>query len=219
MNTIKLKSFLSMALIAMMLFASSCGNNQSSGGGEANSEDAHAGHNHGDAGNTQTTQQAEVMQVPDLGEVPAAVREQLQQVYQEYNSLKDALVSSNAQTAQTAAKQMQESINKVDVSALNEQQKEFLNKHIAGLKEDVNQIASSSQIEQQREHFASMSESTYALVKAFDTNTSEVYYQHCPMAFNNEGAYWLSQNKEIRNPYFGDKMLKCGENKETISAR
>ena len=37
-----------------------------------------------------------------------------------------------------------------------------------------------------------------------------IYKQYCPMAFNNEGAYWLSESKDIMNPYFGDRMLKCG---------
>ncbi|WP_299685019.1 hypothetical protein [uncultured Dokdonia sp.] len=37
-----------------------------------------------------------------------------------------------------------------------------------------------------------------------------VYKQYCPMAFNGKGAYWLSNSNEVRNPYFGDQMLKCG---------
>ena len=37
-----------------------------------------------------------------------------------------------------------------------------------------------------------------------------IYIQHCPMADNNKGADWLSLNKAIKNPYFGDKMLHCG---------
>jgi hypothetical protein len=36
------------------------------------------------------------------------------------------------------------------------------------------------------------------------------------MAFNNEGAYWLSAEKEVNNPYFGDKMLHCGSVKEEL---
>ena len=44
-----------------------------------------------------------------------------------------------------------------------------------------------------------------------------VYYQFCPMAFNEKGAFWLSTTKEISNPYFGDQMLTCGEIKETLS--
>jgi hypothetical protein len=30
------------------------------------------------------------------------------------------------------------------------------------------------------------------------------------MAFDDQGADWLSAEEQIRNPYFGDKMLKCG---------
>jgi hypothetical protein len=43
-----------------------------------------------------------------------------------------------------------------------------------------------------------------------------VYVAYCPMANNNEGANWLSNDKEIKNPYFGDKMLRCGSVMETI---
>jgi hypothetical protein len=42
------------------------------------------------------------------------------------------------------------------------------------------------------------------------------YYEFCPMAFNNSGAYWLSDNAVIRNPYFGDKMLTCGSVEEEL---
>jgi Cu(I)/Ag(I) efflux system membrane fusion protein len=44
-----------------------------------------------------------------------------------------------------------------------------------------------------------------------------VYYQFCPMANNNKGAYWLSESKVIRNPYFGEKMINCGETKEILN--
>ena len=30
------------------------------------------------------------------------------------------------------------------------------------------------------------------------------------MASDGKGANWLSETKEITNPYFGAKMLKCG---------
>ena len=43
-----------------------------------------------------------------------------------------------------------------------------------------------------------------------------LYKQYCPMAFGNKGGYWLSDVAEIRNPYFGDKMLTCGTVATTI---
>ena len=52
-------------------------------------------------------------------------------------------------------------------------------------------------------------------VKAFGID-KPAYRQFCPMALGNKGAYWLSDKKPIRNPYFGDAMLTCGETKETL---
>ena len=52
----------------------------------------------------------------------------------------------------------------------------------------------------------------YTLAKSFGSNRT-LYHDLCPMAFDDQGAYWLSESKEIRNPYFGDKMLKCGSTK------
>ena len=50
----------------------------------------------------------------------------------------------------------------------------------------------------------------------FGTTGETIYYQYCPMARDNKGAYWLSAVEEIKNPYFGDAMLTCGENKAVI---
>jgi hypothetical protein len=55
-----------------------------------------------------------------------------------------------------------------------------------------------------------------SLVKASKLSMGSIYVEYCPMANDNEGAYWLSNEKQIKNPYFGDAMLKCGSVKETI---
>jgi len=36
------------------------------------------------------------------------------------------------------------------------------------------------------------------------------------MADNNKGAAWISAQKDIRNPYYGDAMLTCGRVIRTI---
>ena len=54
-------------------------------------------------------------------------------------------------------------------------------------------------------------------IKVFGTPEDTFYIQHCPMAFDNEGADWISKEREIRNPYFGDKMMKCGIVQDTIT--
>jgi len=76
-------------------------------------------------------------------------------------------------------------------------------------------IASNQDINKQRESFGVLSAETEELLK--DAIASgEVYKQFCPMAFDGKGGYWLSDSKEIRNPYFGNKMLKCGMVQETF---
>ena len=55
-----------------------------------------------------------------------------------------------------------------------------------------------------------------ALTRSFGPPGDALYLQYCPMANNDQGANWLSTYSEIRNPYFGDMMLKCGETQDTI---
>jgi Cu(I)/Ag(I) efflux system membrane fusion protein len=71
-------------------------------------------------------------------------------------------------------------------------------------------------IEEVRKAFQQVSEGMIALSKAFGPLGQTQYVQFCPMADNNKGANWLSKEEEIRNPYFGDAMLTCGEVKSTI---
>ena len=77
------------------------------------------------------------------------------------------------------------------------------------LKASTSAIANTSDIKKQREHFIHLSAHLINAVKTFGIN-QKVYVDYCPMANNNVGAYWLSKDKEIRNPYFGADMLDCG---------
>ncbi len=51
----------------------------------------------------------------------------------------------------------------------------------------------------------------YGMLKNVDLKNAGIYREYCPMAFNERGAYWLSDDADIKNPYFGKKMLECGE--------
>ena len=54
---------------------------------------------------------------------------------------------------------------------------------------------------------------------------AKVYWQECPMAFDDDKpGNWLSETKDVRNPYLGTKdpkygnsMLECGGPKDTIN--
>jgi hypothetical protein len=70
-------------------------------------------------------------------------------------------------------------------------------------------------IKHQREHFDILSKNMYDLVKTFGAG-QKLYYDHCPMYNNNKGADWISETKEISNPYLGKKMSSCGTVKEEL---
>ena len=66
-------------------------------------------------------------------------------------------------------------------------------------------------IEAKRGEFKMISESLWTLVRTVKYSGQKLYYQYCPMAFDNQGANWMSKEREIKNPYFGDVMLECGK--------
>jgi Cu(I)/Ag(I) efflux system membrane fusion protein len=84
--------------------------------------------------------------------------------------------------------------------------------------ENLNGIIQMKGIDMKRKHFSVISDNLYLMLQTFG-NLGKVtrYYQYCPMAFDSKGAYWISNETEIRNPYFGEKMLKCGETKDTLN--
>jgi Cu(I)/Ag(I) efflux system membrane fusion protein len=78
------------------------------------------------------------------------------------------------------------------------------------LKSSTQSISETSDIKNQRKHFKHLSSYLVSAIKLFGVN-EKVYNQFCPMADNNKGAYWLSKEEKVLNPYFGDAMLNCGE--------
>nr|WP_298793676.1 DUF3347 domain-containing protein [uncultured Allomuricauda sp.] len=117
--------------------------------------------------------------------------------FQHYIHVKTALVNSDAKEAQSGAKMLMENTDDTALKGL------------------LSKISETSDIEAQRTVFSDVTAKMTAIVDA-SISSGEVYQQFCPMAFNNQGGYWLSTEEEIRNPYFGDKMLKCGKVTETI---
>ena len=91
------------------------------------------------------------------------------------------------------------------------------NETIAKIKIDAQHISENQDTDRQRDHFNTLSKNVYALLKTTSSNDKTIYRQYCPMAFNNTGAFWLSSEDEILNPYFGDEMLTCGAIDETIN--
>lgn len=149
-------------------------------------------------------------------EVSNEFQSQLSKVLEVYIGVKDALVSDDGPAAQKKAKQLEESLTKVDMKLLKD--KEAHNHWMTiqkELKASSSSMANTSDIKKQRDHFKHLSAHMISSVQLFGIN-QKVYNNYCPMADSNKGANWLSLEKEIRNPYYGEAMMACGEVKATL---
>ena len=89
------------------------------------------------------------------------------------------------------------------------------------LKKPLDDLSGESDIEKQRALFSKIGNDLTNAVQVLgaDMDGKELYLEFCPMANDNAGGYWLSLEKKIQNPYYGQKMLKCGEVKETLTSK
>ena len=151
------------------------------------------------------------------GDITPEFTQQVAAVLASYLDLKNALVASDAKQAAAAAKQTQVSLAAVDMTLVKgEAHQQWMN-YLNTMQEALSTIEKKTTLEAQRTAFAPLSKALYQSIRQFGVTGLNAYYQYCPMADNNTGAYWLSETKKISNPYFGDKMLTCGSVKETIN--
>ena len=119
--------------------------------------------------------------------------------------------------AQKPAKEILRAIAKVDMKLLTDP---IAHNHwmtiSAEIKNSSKSISETSDLEKQRNHFKHLSAHVSKGVKLFGVN-QKVYEQFCPMADNKKGAYWLSLDEVITNPYIGGDKLTCGSTESTIT--
>ena len=142
-------------------------------------------------------------------ELPEDFQKKFVKTLDKYFELKDALVNSNATEAMNAAKASLKTMPQADLQGM-------AAAHFKKVKEMLEAISNNENLENQRAHFVILSENMIAITANIDSLGNTVYIQHCPMADSNKGADWLSLSSEVRNPYYGEAMLTCGEVKEKL---
>ncbi|MGB3467118.1 MAG: DUF3347 domain-containing protein [Cyclobacteriaceae bacterium] len=182
------KSILAVVFATILFGFTSCGSSQ-----KQTTEYDHADHQAMDHAGDDTQQSTKL------------TKEQTQLVLASYLKIKDALVQTDGESASTAAKGL--------LDNLGDGQSELLDK----IRFDAEHINETKDAGHQRDHFNTLSDNIYELIKTSSANENTIYRQYCPMAFDNKGAYWLSAEEQIRNPYFGDRMLSCGSVKEKLN--
>lgn len=119
----------------------------------------------------------------------------MQAVFEQYLQVEAALVNTDAVKTTAEAAKLETLLKEANAAETTQN--------------TVAAMAAADDIKEQRENFETLSIGMESMLQG-SLKTGTLYKQYCPMAFNNKGAFWISSSKDILNPYFGDKMLKCG---------
>ncbi|WP_242157466.1 efflux RND transporter periplasmic adaptor subunit [Aestuariivivens sediminis] len=148
--------------------------------------------------------------------VSVGFQKQLKEVYEAYIQLKDALVHNDRKAVKDAAQGLMGKLDDMDQTELADT---IARTHWMSLENELKLVTSSiskaTALKAQRSHFKHLSSPIIHAIQIFGIG-EKVYVEFCPMADNNKGAYWLSKEKKVINPYFGGAMLTCGEVKQII---
>ena len=157
--------------------------------------------------------------IPDFTEnTPDNFKAQLSSLSDKYLLLKNAFVNTNAEAAKAAATAFLQELENVDMTLVKGDAHQYWMLQLAAFKGHGKKITTVDDVEIQRQQFDFLSDAMINSITAFGTK-NELFVQFCPMAFDNKGADWISDVNEVRNPYFGDKMMKCGLVTDTISVK
>jgi hypothetical protein len=129
-----------------------------------------------------------------------------------YYKIKDELVAGNSTTASSAAAEFKTAVAALDNSTVSAAEVKAFEPFRQKLLADAAAINATNDLNKQRELFSSLSNNMISVVKAASMSDKEIYVDYCPM----KKKYWLSADKAIKNPYYGNKMLTCGNVTETI---
>lgn len=155
-------------------------------------------------------------EVADLSsQIPAAFKKQLNVVVEAYLGLKEGLVEGDEKKAAKFSTALMAALEKLDGTALKGEAKAFWDEKRSFLFRHTRLSKEADTMDKKRENFIYLSQPLIKVVEAFGANQT-LYVDYCPMAQDGKGAYWLSEVKEIRNPFMPENMLSCGEVRSTI---
>ncbi|WP_298246664.1 efflux RND transporter periplasmic adaptor subunit [uncultured Christiangramia sp.] len=145
-------------------------------------------------------------------ELSAKFESQFEKSLDTYFELKNALVASDGSKAASLASELKAELENLELGT----SVKMLAAHLEKILEMLTAISKSTDLENQRDHFRILSAQIIGITRNMTNIKNELYVQHCPMANSNQGADWLSRENVVRNPYYGDAMLSCGEVTEIL---
>lgn len=169
-------------------------------------------HEHKDTTKLKTNEAEKKVVEAEIAKSPFSIKE----IVTNYLKIKNALTKDDAKTAAIAGNSLFKVMASTKTNALTPSQKKEYIDIVDDAKEHAEHIGKNAgKIDHQREHFAILSKDINDLIKMFGTD-QKLYQDYCPMYNDGKGALWISETKEIKNPFYGSQMLTCGSLKKTL---
>ncbi len=148
--------------------------------------------------------------VPDYRkQTPDQFKELWSAVMKHYLDLQKSLVNADVEGAGKAAKRMLELLPPQKGSGLPRVPESYWKGRQAAISKALDLISKAASIDEQRKAFIDLSREIARAAKAFGGG-EQLYLFFCPMANQDQGAYWINDLEKVANPYFGKMMLNCG---------
>jgi Cu(I)/Ag(I) efflux system membrane fusion protein len=145
-------------------------------------------------------------------DVPAKFKEQLGEVLGHYLKLQEALAGDDLTSSKAVGPELERAVKHVDMKLLDDEAHAIWMRVLGTMDPGLRAILAADDITALRSGFEPFSVGlTEAVEKLGVQTTGPIFEMYCPMAFDDKGATWLQKTEELRNPYFGAAMLKCGE--------
>ncbi|HEQ98929.1 MAG TPA: efflux RND transporter periplasmic adaptor subunit [candidate division Zixibacteria bacterium] len=139
-------------------------------------------------------------------------------VYAHYFDVQMALASDELDKATEAYSGLKKSVKNVDMGLFKDHAHMKWIKYSGQMIADAEAGIEAENIEESRDAFYGLSNVIIEMQETFGHASDQDYFlTFCPMARDNQGAYWLQTVDTVYNSFYGAMMLRCGEIKEKLS--
>ncbi len=157
-----------------------------------------------------------MMAPPEKAAIPEPFKSQLEKLFHIYFDLKNALADDEPEKAREHGRKIKEQLATIGKHSLDGEHHMFWMDRYEDIEESTEKLVNASDKEKMRVHFEPLSEAFIETARPLGAIGQTWYVAFCPMYDNDRGAFWLSEFEQIKNPYFGSMMLRCGEVRETL---
>jgi hypothetical protein len=135
-----------------------------------------------------------------------------------YIGVKDALVAGDTTKASASARELVVAADSLQVKEIkgDSMLRETARSFASTVSSSALALTMEPDMKAKRKEFQMIADAMWTLTQTVQYDGQKLYWHYCPMAFNNSGAYWMSNERIIRNPYFGNEMLECGSVQDSL---